>query len=365
MLSMYEATHLRVHGEDILDQALAFTTTHLYEAMATCANSSLASEISHALKQPIRKGLPRLEARQYMPIYQEDSCHNEAVLTVAKLDFNMLQRLHQNELSEIAKRILTKVIAMTSVIDDIYDVYGTLEELVLFTKAVERWDISEKDHLPEYMQISYQALLDVYKEIEEIMTEQGKLYRLDYAKEAMKNQVRAYFREAEWFHNHHIPTMEEYMPIALVTFAYSMLATTSFVGMGDVATEEAFARLFSDPKIVTASAIVCRLMDDVVSHKFEQKRGHVASAIECYMKQHGATEQEAVKEFQEQITDAWKDINEECLDPTTIPMPLLVRILNLARVIDVVYKTEDGYTQAGVMLKHFVASLLIDPVIII
>ena len=103
MLSMYEATHLRVHGEDILEQALAFTATHLYEAMATCANSSLASEISHALKQPIRKGLPRLEARQYMPIYREDSCHNEAVLTFAKLDFNMLQRLHQKELSEIAK----------------------------------------------------------------------------------------------------------------------------------------------------------------------------------------------------------------------------------------------------------------------
>ena len=39
-----------------------------------------------------------------------------------------------------ARRILTKVIAMTSVIDDIYDVYGTLEELVLFTKAVERFD---------------------------------------------------------------------------------------------------------------------------------------------------------------------------------------------------------------------------------
>ena len=97
--------------------------------------------------------------------------------------------------------------------------------------------------------------------------------------------------------------------------------------------------------------------------QFEQKRGHVASAIECYMKQHGATEQEAVKEFQEQITNAWKDINEECLDPTTVPMPLLVRILNLARVIDVVYKTEDGYTNAGVILKDFVASLLIDPVI--
>jgi hypothetical protein len=29
MLSLYEATHLRVHGEAILDEALVFTATHL------------------------------------------------------------------------------------------------------------------------------------------------------------------------------------------------------------------------------------------------------------------------------------------------------------------------------------------------
>ena len=37
-----------------------------------------------------------------------------------------------------ARRILTKVIAMTSTIDDIYDVYGTFEEIELFTEAIER-----------------------------------------------------------------------------------------------------------------------------------------------------------------------------------------------------------------------------------
>jgi (-)-germacrene D synthase len=41
----------------------------------------------------------------------------------------------------LARKILTKVIAMTSIIDDIYDVYGTLEELEPFTEAIERFII--------------------------------------------------------------------------------------------------------------------------------------------------------------------------------------------------------------------------------
>ena len=37
------------------------------------------------------------------------------------------------------RRILTITFALISVIDDIYDVYGTLDELELFADAVERF----------------------------------------------------------------------------------------------------------------------------------------------------------------------------------------------------------------------------------
>ena len=83
----------------------------------------------------------------------------------------------------------------------------------------------------------------------------------------MKRQIRAYFQEAKWFHHKYIPTLEEYMPLALGTSAYAMLATTSFVGMGDIVTKDSFEWLFSNPKMVSASAVVGRLMDDIVSHK--------------------------------------------------------------------------------------------------
>ena len=80
------------------------------------------------------------------------------------------------------------------------------------------------------------------------------------------------------------------------------------------------------------------------------------------MKQHEATEEEAVKYLWKQVINAWKDINEECLYPTSVPMPLLMRVLNLARAIDVIYKNEDGYTHSDVVVKDFIVSVLIDPV---
>ncbi|XP_075668940.1 sesquiterpene synthase 2-like [Castanea sativa] len=399
MLAFYEATHLRVHGEDILDEALEFTTSHL-KSTASLIGNSLVAQITRALKQPLHKGIPRLEARRYISIYEQDASHNKVLLKLSILDFNLVQSLHKEELSDItrwwkdldfvtklpfardrvvecyfwivavyfepryslARKILTKVISMTSILDDIYDVYGTLEELGPFTEAIERWDISCIDQLPEYMQICYRALFDVFEAIENELAKKERSYRVSYAKDAMKRLVRAYFDEAKWFHQNYIPTMEEYMHVALKTSGYPMLTAISFLGMGDIVTKEAFDWIFSNPKIITASSVIGRLMDDMKSHKFEQERGHAASAVECYMKQHGVSEQVVHDEFNRQVANAWKDINEECIRPTVVPMPLLMCVLNLARVIDVIYKEGDGYTHVGKEMKDNVASVLIDPI---
>ena len=80
------------------------------------------------------------------------------------------------------------------------------------------------------------------------------------------------------------------------------------------------------------------------------------------MKQYGVTEQVVNEEFNKQVSNAWKEINEELMRPTDIPMPLLMPALNLARVIDVLYKERDSYTHVGKEMKDNVASVLIDPV---
>lgn len=400
MLSLYEATKLRIHGEDVLDQALDFTTTHLVASMASNSSPFFATQIKNALKQSIYRNIPRNEVRHFICLYEQIPSHNGDLLTFAKLDFNLLQKMHQKELSgiqrwyksldvpknlsfvrvrvveiylwavgvyfepeyAIARSIMAKVTAAISIVDDVYDSYGTFEELGHFTQALERWDISAANQLPDYMKHCYQILLGVYEEIEKLMQIGGKSYRVPYAIKDMKKLIQSYSKETEWLNKNYVPTVEEYTENGIVTSAYFVISTISFMGMGDVASKEVFEWNSNEPKIVEAASIISRFMNDIMSHEFEQQRGHAASIVECYMKQYGIGRQEAVGEVQKQIENAWKDINEGCLNPTLVPKPILTRVLNLARVLDVVYKDTDGYTFSEIGLKDTITSLIVDPI---
>ncbi|GMI65466.1 terpene synthase 21 [Hibiscus trionum] len=399
MLELYEAAHFLLHGESILEEALSFTKFHLKLA-ETEVDYPLSTQIANALNRPLRKSLPRLVAKSFISIYEGCGTHDQNLLKFAKLDFKILQHLHKKEIHEltrwwkgldvstnfsfardrlvegyfwmlgvyfeprysIARTFATKLIALLSILDDIYDAYGTYEELEILTKAIHRWDINCIDQLPDYMKLWYREALNVYKDMEDLMSKEGKAYRVQFAIDAMKRQSQAFYEEAKWLHENYIPTVEEYMPIALMSCGYMNLTIASFVGMEDAITKETFIWAFNHPKILRASSAICRLMSDIVSHKFEQERGHVSSAVECYMKQYGASMQAAHDEFLKQVNDAWKDINEGFLKPTAAPTSALHRILNLARIMDLYHKGEDAYTLAGDSAKTSITALLIDSI---
>ncbi|TYG47425.1 hypothetical protein ES288_D11G337200v1 [Gossypium darwinii] len=375
MLELYVAAHFQLHGENILEEALSFTTVHLKLAEST-VDYPLSTQIANALKRPLRKSLPRF---QNLTTFTQEGDKQDKQVTDSGRDldvatnfpfirdrfvecyFWMLSAYFEPHYA-IARSFATKVICLISILDDIYDAYGTYEELEIFTKAIQRWDTNCIDQLPDYMKLWYSETLNVYKDMEDLMSKEGKSYRVQVAIEAMKRQSQVYYVEAKWLHENYIPTMEEYMPIALVSCGYWTLTMSSFVGMEDSITKETFNWAFNDPKIVRASSTICRLMSDIVGHKVERERGHVSSAVECYMKQYGVSMQEAYDELYKQINNAWKDINEEFLKPTAAPTSALNRILNLARVIDLLYTGEDAYTQVGESAKTSITALLIDSI---
>ncbi|CAI9756952.1 unnamed protein product [Fraxinus pennsylvanica] len=372
LLSLYEAAQFRGYGEETLEEALKFTITQL-DSIVLHESNSVTKQVREALEFPIHKTMTRLGARGFLSLYQEDESHDDKLLDFAKLDFNLLQKMYQKELYDLTRwwkalefenklpfardrlvecyfwalgvyfepqyshdrKMLAKLITMVSVIDDIYDIYGTLDELTLLMDAIERWDLSLVDQLPPYMKYYYKVLLDVYVEIEEVLGKTGKSYLVHYVIEEKKRLVRTYLQEAKWEYSGYIPNLEEYMKVGKPSSTYLLFISVSLTAIGELVSKEAFEWVASDPLILQGLEEIGRLMNDLVGFGFEQK----ISAVGCYMNQNnGTSKEEAFAEIQKQVTNAWKVINQECLRPTAVPMAFLKRVIvNLARVSHTMY----------------------------
>ena len=79
-----------------------FARRHL-ELIQSSLESPLADQVARALKIPLPRTLKRVEAVSYMQEYSVDQRYNPAILELAKLDFNLLQLLHQKELNTISQ----------------------------------------------------------------------------------------------------------------------------------------------------------------------------------------------------------------------------------------------------------------------
>ncbi|CAA7023388.1 unnamed protein product [Microthlaspi erraticum] len=392
MLSLYEAAQWSTQGEDIIDEALAFSSSYLKENSSRCS-PHLAVRIKNALKHPYHKGIPRIETRQYISYYEEEESHDATLLEFAKIDFNLLQRLHRQELACVARRfkemeieskvtytrhriaeaylwslgayfepqysqarvLIAIALILFTALDDMYDAYGTMEELDLFTDAMKKWLPVAPDGIPESMKYIYRITVDFYDKLEEGLEKEGRSGCGFHLKKSLKTTAHGYMQEAKWLKKDYTATFDEYKENAIESSGYYPLIAIAFVGMGDVAKLDAFEWLSSNPKIRVASELICRFTDDISSYEFEHKREHVATGIDCYMKQFGVSKEKAVEAIGSIVSNAWKDLNQELMRPHLCHFPLLMRIFNLSRVIDVFYRYQDSYTQPKFLKEHIIS----------
>lgn len=102
LCSLYEAAQMRTHGDDMLDEICDFSKTKL-KSLVNQLKPSPVAQVNHCLNHPINKSVPRFEAKYHMSVYEQDCSHDETLLTFAKLEFNILQRMHRKEIGTITK----------------------------------------------------------------------------------------------------------------------------------------------------------------------------------------------------------------------------------------------------------------------
>ncbi|KAI3718774.1 hypothetical protein L6452_19658 [Arctium lappa] len=211
VVSLYEASHLAMEGENILEEAQVYTTTFLKDVRSS-SKDKIVEEIEKVLELPLNLGVEWFNVRNHIHEYEKKDSVIFNLLKLAKLNFNLVQAAHQRDLKDILRwwkmlpttehlsftrnrvvesylwttgvafephygnlrKWLTKVTKLVIIIDDVYDVFGTLDELEIFTSAVERWDFEGTGLLPESMKFCMKMLYDTVAEINhELLEEKG------------------------------------------------------------------------------------------------------------------------------------------------------------------------------------------------
>ncbi|KAJ4703836.1 +limonene synthase [Melia azedarach] len=401
ILALYEAAYLLVEEEkNIFHDAINFTTAYLKEYVKHNNNEHLSTLVNHAMELPLHWRMLRLEARWFIDFYERAPDMNPILLEFAKLDFNDVQATHQEDLKYVSRwwrktglgeklnfardrimenffwtvgvifepqfgycrRMSTKVNALITTIDDVYDVYGTLDELEKFTDAVDRWDTTAIEQLPYYMKLCFHALHNSINEMAfDALKEQG-VDIIAYLKKAWADICKSYLLEAKWYNSGYTPSFEEYLENAWISISAPVILVHAYAFIANPATKEAMEFIEEYPNIIRWSSMILRLANDMGTSSAELKRGDVPKSIQCYMHETGVSESEAREHIQALIAETWMKMNKDRAAGNPCLSNIFVGIaMNLARMAQCMYQYGDGH---GVQeqSKDRVLSLLIHPI---
>ncbi|KAK6124436.1 hypothetical protein DH2020_041813 [Rehmannia glutinosa] len=400
ILSLYEASFLSMEGENILDLAKDFSTHHLRDRLHQITNDpSLAEQIRHALELPLHWRVQKIEAKWFINVYETRFDANLILLELAKLDFNMVQAKYQDEIKHMSRwykktglpeklgfarhrlaecflwavgftpehhfgysrEILTKIAVLITIMDDIYDVYGTLDELEVFTETIERWDINGLDRLPEYMRICFLALFNLANEMAYHILRDQSFNIISNLRKLWAELSRAYYLEARWFHSGYFPSTNEYLNTAWVSISGPVLLFHAYFSITNPINKKELRSLEQYPGIIRWPSMVLRLADDLGTTSDEMKKGDVPKSIQCYMNETGCSEEDA-REYIKQLIDATlKRMNKDILMEKPFK-DFGETAMNLARISLCIYQYGDGFGVPHHETKNNLVSLIVQPI---
>ncbi|XP_062119803.1 (+)-alpha-pinene synthase, chloroplastic-like isoform X1 [Humulus lupulus] len=410
-LALYEASFYEKKGESILEEARVFTTECLKKYITMMEQNRLllslddnvmALLVKHALEIPLHWRITRSEARWFIGVYEKKHDMNSTLLELAKLDFNMVQSIYQEDLKHLSRwwghsklgektdyardrlveaflwqvgvrfepqfsnfrRISARIYVLITIIDDIYDVYGTLEELELFTKAVERWDVKTIDELPEYMKMPFFTLFNTVNEMAYDVLEEQNFVNIEYLKNSWAELCRCYLQEAKWFYSGHKPSLKEYIDNAWLSIGSIVIFVHAFFSFTNPIAKESL-KCFEEGDhhaISRQGSMILRLADDLGTSSDELKRGDVPKSIQCYMHDTGVSEEEAREHIKFLISETWKEMNNEDEYNSCFSKEYVQVCKNLSRMALFMYQHGDGHGSQNSHSKKRISDLIMDPI---
>ncbi|GLT83141.1 hypothetical protein SLE2022_014500 [Rubroshorea leprosula] len=400
LLELFEASCLSLEGEDILDEAKDFSKEILKNVSSTL-EGDLAKQVAQSLELSSQRRVQWFDVKWNINTYERAKNINPSLLELAKIHFNTVQATLQKDLRETSRwwsnlglmkdlsfardrlaecflcavgvayepqysnfrEWLTKAITLILIIDDVYDIYGSLEELEHFTNAVDRWDPREIQQLPECMKICFQALYNVTNESAcEIQEDKGLEQVVLLLKKVWADFCKAMFVEAKWYREGHTPCLQEYLDNGWISSAGTVLCVYSYCSlMHDVPDQEMTTFLEKNQDHMKNVSMIIRLCNDLATSVVEKERGDAPSSILCYMREMNVSEDEARENIKGIINKTWKKLNGQCFTQFPFLQPFGRITTNIARMVHILYQYEDGFGVQDRQTRKQILSLLVEP----
>ncbi|XP_030528882.1 alpha-farnesene synthase-like [Rhodamnia argentea] len=401
MVQLLEASHLALEGENILDEAKAFSTGILRESLSGL-DGQLSERAVRALELPMHWRVQWLDIKWQIDLYEQQENKRSNLLELAKLNFNTVQATHQKDLRDIfrwwrdlglmkhvdftrdrpvesflyalgfsqeprfssLRKSLTKVVIFILVIDDVYDLYGSLEELECFTRAITGWDSEQIQQLPECMKVCFRALRNVTYEIAYDISKDKDWHRvLPHLNKAWADFCKALLTEAKWDHSGYAPSLDEYLSNAWTSSSGPLLLSHAYFFAGHMKLEDVADLLEKNKDLIYNVSMIIRLCNDLRTSKAEIDRGDAPSSVACYMREANVSEDVAQEHIKGLIDRAWKSVNVHCFgdDLTPFLRSYIDVTVNAARAAHMLYQNGDGFGTHDADTRRQILSTVIEP----
>ncbi|XP_054778313.1 neryl diphosphate diphosphatase, chloroplastic-like [Prosopis cineraria] len=398
LVALYEASQLSIEGEDSLVQAGNLSRQLLERRLSTHEGHCEAQAVANALQNPLHHSLSRFTNTSIVISSSDFLMRNRWTTSFAELaEINscLIRHLNQNEIFQVSKwwkelevakamafarfnpdkwylwpmacltdpkfskqRIeLIKPVSLVYIIDDIFDVYGSLDQLTNFANAVNRWESTATEKLPDYMKICFNLLQDTINEMASKVQEKHGLNPINSLKKSWAALLNSFLVEARWLNSGHLPQAEEYLKNGIVSSGVHVVFLHAFFLLDEGITEETVAIMDQIPSVSSLVGEILRLCDDLEGAKSDDQSGVDGSYLDYYMKENGGvSEEEAQTHVAHLISKAWKRLNQETLITSPFPSSFTKFCLNAARMVLLMYSYRRNESLSD--LQEYVRSLL-------
>ncbi|XBJ04013.1 hypothetical protein VPH35_023039 [Triticum aestivum] len=404
ILELYKASEVSVsENECILDNIGDWSASLLTEKLFSdwVQTTPLFQEVEYALKFPFYATMERLDHKrniEHFNIYgshmlkteQLPCCVNQDFLALAIQDFDFSQSIYQYELLHLeswakenrldqlqfarqklsycylaaaatifppelsdARMSWSKNGVLTTVVDDFFDVGGSQEEHENLIALVEKWDEHSKDEFySEQVKILFCA---IYTTVNQLAAVASAVQSRDVQKHLIElwlQLLRSMMSEAEWRMRQYVPTIEQYMSNAVVSFTLGPTVLTSLYFIGEkisdcVVNDQEYKELF---RLMSTCG---RLLNDIQGLERESMEGNLDYVSLLVHHSGGSMSIETAKETKRKsIASCRKDLLKLVLrEDTAVPRPCKELFWKMCKTVHLFYSQTDGFSSPSEMVS--------------